>query len=248
MIADHRYQYLKHIYYFAEMVAYPVYYTANLPVHLWSKVYHNFTTRQQLIQENHKLRNSNLQLAIQLKNYRGLKLENEHLKKLLATSSKQDNTEILLAEVIDKRSSPFKKRIILNKGTNDKVYVKQAILGGEGVLGQVTSVTPFSATGLLITDPAHQMMAYIERLQIPVLLTGTGHPNQLELHKQQFDSQIRVGDTVVTTGLDDIYPANYPIGTVTEINVSPSSNLGRIIIKPSAQLTQGREVLLLWNH
>ena len=154
---------------------------------------------------------------------------------------------MLVAEFIAKNSTPFKQRILLNKGTSSKVYIGQPILGAEGILGQIASVTPFNATGILISDPAHQMLAQVEHSKVYVLVSGTGNPNQLELSNQPSNAKIQIGDTLVTTGLDETYPPNFPIGSVTEIIQSSSGHATRFIVKPFASLTQGREILLVWG-
>lgn len=247
MIADHRYQSLKYIHYYAEIAAYPISYVANLPTLLWNKIYYNYAAKDKLSQENKLLRQQNIQMATQINQFQGILQENKRLRQLLQSSYGYENEHKLVAEFIIKSSTPFKQRILLNKGTRNSVYVGQPILGASGILGQIISVTPFSATGMLISDPAHQMLAQVARSQVYVLVSGTGNPNQLELNNQPLTTSIRIGDTLVTTGLDDVYPSNFPIGSVTEIIKSATGDAAKIIIKPLAKLTQGREVLLVWN-
>ena len=248
MIADHRHNYLKNIRYFANIISYPIYYIASLPAHAWTIVYQNYSSRDELAQENQTLHQQNIKLALEVKKYSNLLEENRHLKKLLKASQDYADNRTILAKVVNKKSTPFKQRIVLNKGTHDNLYIGQPILGAKGILGQITSVTPFSSIGMLITDPGHQMLARVKRPQTLVFIAGTGNPDQLELRNRSVNVKIQKGDVIVTTGLDETYPANYPIGTVTEIDKSSSHNLARILVKPFAQLSQGHEVLLVWNQ
>ena len=175
MFADYRYDYLRSFRYYFDTLTYSILYVANLPLRIWDQIYRVTTTYSVLKTENEGLRFQNILLSSKLQKSSALDSENKRLKELLqVTEEKIDN--IIIAELIAKNSTPFKQRIVINKGAHDNVYVGQTILGAQGILGQIVSVSPISAIGMLISDPAHAVLTQVKRSQIYVLTTGTGHP------------------------------------------------------------------------
>ena len=88
MIADHRYKYLEHIRYYAEIVAYPISYTANLPTSIWNKIYSDYAARTELAQENEKLRKQNLQMATRINQFQNISQEKQTPKETLKVYTK----------------------------------------------------------------------------------------------------------------------------------------------------------------
>lgn len=248
MVADHRYDYLRNFHYYFGSISYPVYYLANLPVRLANKAYMHLLQNDLLETNNQDLRQENMRLRFRLQNYSAVLHENQHLRDLLQAPRHRSNDEVVIAELINKNSTPFKQRIVINKGSHDNAHIGQPILGINGIFGQITSVTPFSATAMLISDPDHAVMAQILRSGITALVVGVGNPAQLEIQYLPSDTNIRKGDVLLTTGFDDVYPPDYPIGYVTKVERFPRDAFATVFVRPYAELNRGREVLLVWKE
>jgi len=135
---------------------------------------------------------------------------------------------------------------VINKGSSDKVYVNQPIIGAQGVMGKVVAVGPLSSTAILITDPSHSLPVQDERNGVRAIAVGDPRNNELSIIHQPNNADIKVGDLLLTSGLGCIFPAGYPAGKVVKINTNPSLPFAEIHVRPSAQLDRNREVLLVW--
>ena len=217
MVADHRYNQLKMVHYYLGSGAYLIRYVVNLPIEVWDRFHQTIFQLEKIKSENRQLKQSNLELQSNLQKLKILEKKNARLEVLLG-SVKEKPHRVRFAELISADYTPFRQNIIINRGKKYGAYIGQAILDAYGVMGQITSVTPFSATGMLISDPAHTMLAQVDRSGIRVLVAGTGNPHQLTLRYVPIEADIREGDMIVTSGLDNRYPPNYPIGLVKNMS------------------------------
>ncbi len=247
MLSDYHYDNLHKIRYYLGGVIYPVYYLANLPTKAGDWIYRELAERKQLRQENKALKESNLLLNSKLQKFAALENENKRLNELLKSSYDRIEGNAVVAKLMATDYTPFRQRIVIDKGGRNNAYVGQPILGAQGVIGQVISITPFSATGMLISDPGHTMLTQVNRSGFRALAVGTGNPRQLRLDYVPLDADIREGDTIVTSGLDDRYPPDYPVGRILRVVRNAGDNFASITLKPFAELDRHREVLLVWE-
>lgn len=244
MVGDHRYDYLRTIHYYLGSGAYLIRHLAVLPIEAWDRLHQNIFQLEKIKNENQRLKQSNLELNSSLQQLKILEKKNTRLEALLG-SSQERKYKVSFAELISADHTPFKQRIIINRGKKDAVYIGQVILDAYGVMGQIISVTPISATGMLISDPAHTMLAQVDRSGIRVLVAGTGNPHQLTLRYVPIETDIRKGDAIVTSGLDNRYPPNYLVGHVKSISRPSDKSFASIRLRPAAQLDRARETLLI---
>jgi rod shape-determining protein MreC len=104
----------------------------------------------------------------------------------------------------------------------------------------------FSSQVLLITDAEHATPVQVNRNGIRSIAMGTGKLGSLSLPFMTAESDIKVGDLLVSSGLDGIFPAGYPVATVTKVERNPAETFATVEAKPLALLDRDREVLLLW--
>ena len=247
MYVDHHYPHLNKVRYYLGSFTYYIHYVPHTFIEGWESIYRNFLHRQLLEEENTSLKQQNIWLSAQIQKFSGLLSENKRLKTLFLAADKQTGKLAMVAKLIGTNYTPFKQHILLDKGTKHQVYIGQPILDSKGILGQIISVTPFNATGILISDPSHSMMVQIGDLSIRGLLVGTGNPKLLKIEYIPLDVNIKVGDVITTSGLDHHYPPDYPIGHVAKIDSDPNDTFADISITPLANLNYGREVLLIWD-
>ena len=245
MFGDYHYDSLQKIRYYLGTATYPIYYIANFPTVAGDWIRGRLVDRKQLLQENQTLREGNLILGSKLQQFATLERENQRLRELLNSSHRKIGGDILVAEMIATNYAPFRQRIILNKGSLHEVHVGQPILGANGVIGQVITVTPFSAVGMLISDPSHALLTQVMRSGVRALATGTGDPKKLRLDYVPLDADIEEGDVLTTTGLDNRYPPDYPVGKITRVTKNVGDNFAAITVEPFARVDRNREVLLV---
>lgn len=224
----------------------PLQVVAEMPADLLDYVQRYFD-RSSLIARNDALSEQVLLLRARLQKLAALKAENERIRALLE-SARQIEQEVLIAEILSVSPSPYQHHVTLNKGALDGVFVGQALIDSNGIMGQVVNVTPMNSRAILITDANHAIPVVINRTGLRTIAEGTGKTNKLRLPFVPKSADIRVGDLLVTSGLGGRYPAGYPVAVVSEIDHPPGSEFLQVIAQPTAHLKRGGEVLLVWTH
>ena len=183
-------------------------------------------------------------LSTRSQRYASLERENERLRGLLDSSVIFDQ-DVIVADVLAIETSPSARQIVVDKGSNQGVYVGQPLLDAFGVIGQISHVGPFSATALLITDTRHALPVLINRNGLRTIAVGVERADELHLSFVSTNADIKLGDLVVTSGLGQRFPAGYPVGSIKDISVEPGSSFTTVVVEPSAKVGRSRQVLLL---
>jgi len=246
MVSDHRYQQTHLIRSTIGGVLYPLERLVSTPgdISKWLAVY--FTTRASLQSQIESLERLNLFQQARLQELAQLKLENNRLRELLDSPLQRNKNSVLLADIIRVNLHPFRKLIAIDRGQQDNVYEGQAIVGAQGIIGQVVEVFPMHSNVLLISDPSHALLAENNRTGLRALLVGSGEADRVYLQNISSSADIQIGDLFQTSGLDGLYPRNYPVARVLEIGRVEGEAFLTVTAKPLAQLDSIREVLLLW--
>lgn len=248
MTLDHRFHATDTLRSVLNDIVYPLRALTDLPNELGDIASSALVSRSTLEDQNQTLQVQNELLKIKLQKYAALEAENTQLRKLLkSVQENQDQlNKAIVAEILSTDLDPSRRQVVLNKGSNDEVYVGQPIISAEGVVGQVIQVGPFSSIALLITDPSHALPVQVNRNGVRGIATGEPHKNQLKLLNQPNNTDIVVGDQLVTSGLGCVFPAGYPAGKVIDVTINPSLPFAQITVEPSALLDRHRQVLLVW--
>lgn len=245
MTLDHRGQQLEFVRNTLAILLYPVQYAVNVPVAAVRWAGENLASRNALLEENTRLRQKHLVLESRLGRLNELEAENRRLRGLLGSSDKVSD-RVLIAELLAVDMDPFSRRIVLNRGSRDGVFVGQSLVDADGILGQVTHVGPYSSTAMLITDPSHAFPIQVTRSGLRAIAIGTGSVNLLELSHIPNNADLQVGDALVTSGLGRRFPPGYPVGKIRSIERDKGQPFAKVLVEPSAKLERNREVLLVW--
>lgn len=202
--------------------------------------------RESLISENESLRHEHLRLNARLQKLMALEAENQRIRGLLSSSSQIHNA-VMIGEIQSTSLDPYQQRLRINLGKTDGVEAGQALIDANGVMGQIIEVTPYNATAVLITDQSQGVPVQINRNGLRTVAHGNGSA-RLELPFLPANSDIKVGDLLVSSGLGGRYPANYPVAVVQDIKHHPGEHFLEIEATPMAQLLNGREVLLVMDE
>lgn len=245
MTLDHRFHHVDSLRAGISVLIYPVRLMVDIPTEIGEWASDTFKTRKTLQEENLSLKTQNQLLKAELQKFNYVKTENMHLRALLK-SSKEISGKVLIAELLSVDLDPYKRQVVINKGSNDGVFAGQPMVDAHGVMGIVTHVGLLSSTALLVTDPNHSLPIQFLRTGLRAVVSGTGDKNRFELLYLPNSADIKVGDEFVTSGLGCVFPTGYPAGKILEINTDPSLPFASVIAEPSAKLNQSREVLLVW--
>ncbi len=142
--------------------------------------------------------------------------DNNRLRKALSLKEFNSDNRISAA-VISRSSRNWWQQLEINKGAKDGVLKGQAVIGPGGLIGLVDSTTPLTARVRLLTDPGHQVGAWIDRTKRHGILTGMGtnRPKLIFLNK---NSLAKIGDAVTTSPASTLLPPNLTIGIVQFVN------------------------------
>jgi rod shape-determining protein MreC len=245
MVLDHRGGYLETARLWMSAAANPIYAVVQTPYQVWSWLTGSFADRSRLRTENEKLTEQLRVARTQLLRFEALNEENRRLREI-REASKGVSERTLIAEIINVSLQPFRHMVVINKGADDGVFRGQPVLDAFGVVGQVMQVGKSTATLILITDTEHAVPVQVNRNGIRSIAMGTGETAKLSLPYLTVESDVRPGDLLVSSGLDAIFPAGYPVAKVTKVERNPADTFALVEAQPLAQLDRDREVLLLW--
>lgn len=246
IVADHRQRHLDMVRSTLAVVVYPLHYVASLPETMGRALQGRLATEDQLRRSNEELNKENLMLKARLQQFEALETENMRLRDLLGSSFKLGD-RVLIAEILSVDLDPYRQQVLVNKGSLSGVFVGQPVLDANAVMGQVVEVNPLSATVLLITDAAHALPVQVNRNGLRTVAAGTGLVNRLELSHLPKNSDVRVGDLLVTSGLGGHFPPGYPVARVEKVASEPENPFATVVAAPTARLDRSREVLLVWT-
>lgn len=203
-----------------------------------------FSDKADLIDTINKLQDRQYTLEFEVQKNASLLAENRRLRLLLRSSNNLQYPSII-AEIISTNTNPYRHIVELNRGTQDSVKINQPIIDTSGVVGQIIDVGPFSSQALLISDPQHIFSVQVNRNGIRGLAQGTGSFQSLNILNIPIEEDIKVGDLLISSGLDHRFPQGYPVAIVNNIEHDPTNHFAKITAKPTAELNKIREVLVL---
>ena len=203
-------------------------------------------------QQNEQLKERLTQVEQELNAARQATAENERLKALLSLHEKTQ-LQSVPARVIARDASVWFNTITINRGTSSGIAVNMPVVTGGGIVGRIIAVGPWSSQVMLITDEKAGAGAVVGQLgQSGAMGSVRGRADlNVALIEMRYVSgleKVEVGDSVMTTGQDGIYPAGLNIGKVVDVKTGTATQAHQILIQPGAQLDQLEEVAVLLYH
>lgn len=193
--------------------------------------------------QNARLKNETDFLKNKLNAEQEIILENTRLKNLL--SFKQNSPyKLIAAKVIARSPDSWTSSVIIDKGTSSGITRGMVVVNYLGMVGKVTQTQRSTSRVSLLSDPSLSVSAIVQRSRQEGLVSGT-LGSLLIMKYLPEDADINLNDTVVTSGLNDVYPKGLLIGTVVDIGKEYSGLSRYAIIKPAVNLSNIEEVLII---
>ncbi|WP_116368555.1 rod shape-determining protein MreC [Parahaliea mediterranea] len=246
IVADLRFNSLDRTRALLDTLVTPVYWVADIPSRLSEWQQTHLVSRSVLQEESERLRRENLILEGRTQQMASLQAENIRLRGLL-NSAALLRDDVVVAELIGVSPDPVRQQVVINKGARDGVYLGQALIDADGLMGQVVEVAEFTSRVLLITDLTHSVPVQINRNGVRAIAEGNGTLSALEIHHVAATTDIREGDLLVTSGLGGRFPVGYPVAVVSAVERDPGQTFARILAQPTAALDRSRHVLLVFT-
>ena len=246
MVADARFHTLGLARSGVAAVTYPLQQAALAPGQVIDRIGDFFVTQNKLREENTELKQTLLLRSESLQRLSLMESELTSLRRLLGAreSIKENST---LAEILHSGRNPFSRKVVVDKGIKDNVELGQAVIGAEGVLGQITAVFPFTSEVTLLTDKNQAVPVMISRNGLRAVVFGNGREGTLDLPFVPTNADVRNGDTLVTSGIDGTYPAGLLVAKISNIERNANSAFAKITCTPSVGVEHDRHVLVLTN-
>jgi len=243
LVLDLRYHTLEMSRQVVAIVAYPLQRLTYAPVEAFDSVAEYFSSLTTVEKENAALRRQQLDTANLLLRQEHLELENQRLRALLDMKQLQA-VPSQVAEILYAARDPFARRLIVDKGTQQGIEAGQIVVDELGVIGQVTRTFPLLSEVTLITDKSQAVPVQIVRNGLRSVIFGAG-AGGLELHFLAANTDVQVGDVLVTSGLDGIYLAGLPVAKVVQVDRDTTYAFARILCQPIAGVERHDQVLVL---
>lgn len=223
----------------------PFYKITDIPRRLGDWVEEVMASPTDLQAENENLKTQVLILQRKSQQMAALAAENVRLRQLLNASNLLQET-VLIAELIGVSPNPLSHQVIINRGSSEGVYKGQPVLDAFGLMGQVIEVSQNSSSVLLISDATHAIPIQVNRNGVRAIAEGTGDMNRLSLRHVSANTDIKVGDLLVSSGLGDRFPVGYPVAEVDQVLRDPAKAFLTVTAKPMARLDRSRHLLLVF--
>ena len=243
MVLDHKFHYLEWVRQGVAVFITPLQMLAHAPSKGFSQVDEYFASLISLQKENDQLKHTQLEAATILQRHQHLEAENRHLRELLGVKERLP-TGGQLAQILYAARDPFSRRVIVDKGMQDNVLAGQPVVDHLGVIGQVTRVYPLLSEITLITDKDQAVPVQVVRSGLRSVVFGLGN-GQLELRYMPANADVQNGDVLVTSGLDGIFPAGFPVAKVVHMERDTTYSFARILCVPVAGVEHFGEVMIL---
>jgi rod shape-determining protein MreC len=228
-------------------VLHPLQQVVDLPFRAWDWAVDNLRERRALRAELTALRAQNLRLHLQVQTLDALQAENRRLQALLDSLAQTPQPlRALIASTVKVGLDPYIGQIQIDKGALQGVFVGQPVLDADGVVGQVLHVAAQTSQVLLITDARHAIPVKAVRSGVRAIAVGRGPAGALDLPFLPNHVDLEVGDVLVTSGLDDVFPADLPVATVSSVNRVGEGEFAEVQATPRGRLDRIQEVLLVW--
>jgi rod shape-determining protein MreC len=195
--------------------------------------------------QNRELQRENAELRAQLGSMTELKMENERLSQLLGFKQSA-NLELLAARVIAIDLLADHKMISIDRGTQHGIRKNMATITTGGVVGYIYRTEATTSQILLLTDRYAVIDAIVQRSRARGLVEGHAR-DQARLKYLKRSDDVQVGDLIVTSGLNNIFPKGFPIGTVTSIDKSRYGMTQEVEMKPVVDALNLEEVFIVLN-
>lgn len=243
LIGDLQLNYLNTLRQGVAILTYPLQIAAATPAEFARNVGNYFSGLISLQRENEQLRASQLDAAKRLLRTSQLEHENSELRGLLDMRARV-KVQAIAAEVLFAARDPFSRKVILDKGGNENIEPGLAVVDANGVIGQVTRVFPLHSEVTLLSDKEQAIPVVIERSGLRAVMFGTGS-GLTELRYLAANADVRVGDRILTSGLDGVFVPGLPVATVIRATRDAAESFGRILCLPIGGVEKSGSVLVL---
>lgn len=183
--------------------------------------------------------------ALEAQNSQAVELqsENDRLRALL-NYRESNSVAGVAATVISRDPSNWAQSITVDRGSENGITVGSPVVDGNAIVGQVVAVSQRSAKIQLLTDNISSIDALVQSSRARGAAEGTLE-HILNLRYVQREDVVNIGDRVIASGLDGVFPKGGLVGVVTKVERDTSGMFQSIEVEPSVDVSRLENVLIL---
>lgn len=199
-----------------------------------------------LQEENNLLRKENITIRGENFRLREIEEENIRIRALIDFAKKRTDLVLLPAEVIAGDSKSNYKTLRINRGTADGVSEKKPVVAPQGIVGHVLRAYRHYSDILVITDRFSNVDAIVQRSRARGVLEGNIEKCRLKYVLREDD--IKIGDNIISSGQDMLFPKGLPLGTVASIKKEKFGTTQDVEITSSVDFPKLEEVMVVLKN
>jgi rod shape-determining protein MreC len=211
-------------------------------VSVFQRVWNRYVGLRNVEVENARLKAELADVQVQLQQQRALADRAKGLQDLLELRDRSGISSTA-AQIIAGGASPDFRTLTIDKGSRDGLRQDMAVLAPAGVVGRIVTPSARAAKVQLLIDRNAAAGALVERTRAQGVVIGGGD-DRLRLDYMSEASDVTVGDLVVTSGIDGIYPKGFTIGRIDVVEKNGTA-YKRITVKPAVDFTALEDVLIV---
>lgn len=198
---------------------------------------------RKFFRESSSLKKEIAPLRQKLSEYEEVFRENERLNKLLSFKSNL-TFSTKAAQVIGRDLSNWIAALIIDKGKKDGLDIGMPVISDISLVGKVIEVSKTTSRVLLINDPNFKVAALIQDSRDEGIVSGS-LGGSCKMYFLSLDSEVKINDIVVTSGLGGVFPKGLLIGRVVDVDLDSTGLMKNCSIKPATNLSRLEEVLVI---
>lgn len=181
------------------------------------------------------------------KKYADVNSENDRLREMLELKESL-HYNLIASRVLSRDPFDWFRAITISKGSGSGIKVDMPVItfinSKEALVGRIISIERTTSRILLVTDRLSSIPAAVLKTGEYGLIQGNNQ-QKLVMDYLLGDSNIKIGDEIITSGIGEIFPSGISIGRVVDVKSEKGKYFKQAIVKPSVQLDRIREVFIV---
>jgi rod shape-determining protein MreC len=231
----------------AGTVLYPLQMAALMPRDALAGMGNYFSSVSALQKEVDNLKSQQVAAAKSLQEAQHQIAENVNLRRLMGAREHLP-VKSMMSEILYDARDPSTRKVVLDRGIRQGVQLGLPVIDSAGVVGQVTRVFPFTSEVTLLTDKEQAIPVQVLRNGLRSVAYGRGQSGLLDLRFMAPNADIVVGDVLITSGMDGVYPPGLAVAKVMQVESSAAGAFGRVVCQPLAGIDRNRQLLILMSQ
>ncbi len=207
-------------------------------------IFKNYVALLKVKQSNDDLTKENARLKLEIFQMQEMAKENKRLSALLDLK-KITPGSAKVARIVGEDVSPDRFTYLLNLGTKEGIETRSPVLSPDGIIGQIKEVYDHTSVVVTLLDPSSIIDIVNTRSRSHSLLEGTGKEYFARTKYVDRIEDFKVGDFLLSSGIDGIFPAGFPVGTIVEVQKPALGVLQSSFVRPAVDFDKLEEVLIL---